>query len=342
MRAVARAPRYDARGCSFRRARSTRARASALRDGETHAAYVRDAAGARAPSELSALLRVLEAQGCELVEPNARRGMHPLVVPLARTGDGATVGLMVGGDGEDARVVRATGGGRYLTLVGRSASEYVHRAIVEEEMMSDEGSTVVAAAAGAVGVSLHNHGAFKTSGKEFDVYVTTQIGKFPSSMEGLVRRHLKRNDAQSALITCDLYKSTFGEWGSSHAFVSDLYGELGRHEEARDAARNALQTPWATIGSEDAIKRMLDVAGWSGKTVMEVKNVLETRRGPSAAAFDGPKSEKQIAREEAEMLLDQVAAGEIDGTTVNQRLAECYMKAGKPTLAKFVMCGSYA
>jgi hypothetical protein len=303
---------------------------------------VREAAGARAPSELAALLRVLEAQGCALVAPNARRGLHPLVVPLARTGGGETIGLMAAteADAEGARVVRASGGGRFLTLVGRSASEYVHRAIVEEEMASDEGRTVVAAAAGAVGVSLHNHGAFKTSGKEFDVYVTTQIGKFPSSMEGLVRRHLKRNDAQSALITCDLYKSTFGEWGSSHAFVSDLYAELGRAEEARDAARNALQTPWATIGSEEAIERMLDVAGWSGKTVAEVKSVLETRRGPSAAAFDGPKSEKQLAREEAELLLDQVAAGEIDGATVNQRLAEFYMKAGKPTLAKFVMCGS--
>ena len=72
----------------------------------------------------------------------------------------------------------------------------------------------------------------------------------------------------------------------------------------------------------------------------EIKEVLETRRGPNAAAFDGPKSEKQLAREEAELLLDQVAAGEIESATVNQRLAECYMKAGNSTLAKFVMCGS--
>jgi hypothetical protein len=191
-----------------------------------------------------------------------------------------------------------------------------------------------------VGVSLHAHGAFKTSGKEFDVYVTTQIGKFPSSMEGLVRRHLKRNDEQSALITCDLYKATFGDWGAPHVFISDLYSKLGRDEEARDAARQALQTPWSTIGGRDAITRMIDVAGWSGKTVAEIKEVLESRRGPSAAAFDGPKSEKQLAREEGELLLDQIAAGEIESSTVNQRLAECYMNAGKPALAKFIMCGA--
>jgi len=40
------------------------------------------------------------------------------------------------------------------------------------------------------------------------------------------------------------------------------------------------------------------------------------------------------------LLLDQLAAGEIEAATVNQRLAECYMNAGKPTLAKFIMCGS--
>lgn len=321
-----------------------------LRDGSAHAAYVRDAANAKAPAELEALVRVLEAQGCALVRPNARRGLHPLVMPLAKTGDGEDetyYGLMMvegtaGGDAAASQampVVRVRGG-VHATLVGKSASEFVHRAIVEEEARSDEKRTVVAAAAGAVGVSLHNHGAFTTSGKEFDVYVTTQIGKFPSSMEGLVKRHLDRGDEQSALITCDLYKSTFGEWGAPHVFISDLYAKLGRDEEARDAARHALQTPWSTIGGAEAIERMIRAAGWEGKNVAEIKEVLESRRGPSAAAFDGPKSERQLAREESELLLDQLAAGEIEAATVNQRLAECYMNAGKPTLAKFIMCGS--
>ena len=103
------------------------------------------------------------------------------------------------------------------------------------------------------------------------MYVTTQIGKFPSSMEGLVKRHLDRGDEQSALITCDLYKSTFGEWGAPHVFISDLYGKLGRDEEARDAARHALQTPWSTIGGSEAIERMIRVAGWQGKTSPRLK-----------------------------------------------------------------------
>ena len=329
------------RSRATRATRGTRGRARATpNDGEAHAAYLRDVAATRAPAELAALARVLDALGCETIAPNARRGIHPLVMPLARTREGGVIGLMVTEDDGEATPVVEVRDGAHATMLAKSARDYVHRAIVEEEAMSDEQTTTVAAAAGAVGVSLHAHGAFKTSGKEFDVYVTTQIGKFPSSMEGLVRRHLKRNDEQSALITCDLYKATFGDWGAPHVFISDLYSKLGRDEEARDAARQALQTPWSTIGGRDAITRMIDVAGWSGKTVAEIKEVLESRRGPSAAAFDGPKSEKQLAREEGELLLDQIAAGEIESSTVNQRLAECYMNAGKPALAKFIMCGA--
>lgn len=316
-----------------------------LASGERHAEYVRDAAGKRAPAELPALLRVLVAQGYALRAPSARSGTHPLVVPLgvkadADDGETVVVGLMMREDeGEDSTPVVAVRDGVHLTLLAKNASQYVHRAIVEEEATSDERETKVAAAAGSVGVSLHNHGAYKTSGKEFDVYVTTQVGKFPSSMEGLVRRHLNRGDEQSALITCDLYKSTFGEWGAPHVFICDLYAKLGRGEEARDAARHALQTPWATIGSADAVTRMIELAGWKGKTVGEIKEVLESRRGPSAAAFDGPKTPEQLAREESELLLDQIVAGEVDVAKVNQRLAECYMNAGKGKLAKFIMCG---
>ena len=108
----------------------------------------------------------------------------------------------------------------------------MHRAIVEEEARSGEEAPRPAPAAGAVGVSLHNHGAFTTSGKEFDVYVTTQIGKFPSSMAGLVKRHLDRSaNSRALMLAGDLYKSTFGEWGAPHVFISSLYGKLGRDEK---------------------------------------------------------------------------------------------------------------
>ena len=41
------------------------------------------------------------------------------------------------------------------------------------------------------------------------MYLTLRVGKFPDTMEALVQRHLDKEDEQSALITCDLYKGTF-------------------------------------------------------------------------------------------------------------------------------------
>lgn len=95
------------------RARALASRA--LRDGDAHAAYVRDAANARAPPELASVLRVLEAQGMTLVEPRARRGIHPLVVPLAvDPAGGVTIGLYV--KGEEELRERGAGRGRGTTL----------------------------------------------------------------------------------------------------------------------------------------------------------------------------------------------------------------------------------
>ena len=84
------------RSRATRATRGTRGRARATpNDGEAHAAYLRDVAATRAPAELAALARVLDALGCETIAPNARRGIHPLVMPLARTREGGVIGLMV-------------------------------------------------------------------------------------------------------------------------------------------------------------------------------------------------------------------------------------------------------
>ena len=65
--------------------------------------------------------------------------------------------------------------------------------------------------------------------------------------------------------------------------------------------------------------------------------VVETRRGPNRNAFDGPKTDEQLAEEEATVLLDKVAAGEMQVTEITQRLAECYSRADRGNLAKLVM-----
>ena len=69
----------------------------------------------------------------------------------------------------------------------------------------------------------------------------------------------------------------------------------------------------------------------------EIKAVVETRRGPNRDAFDGPKTDEQLAAEEATVLLDKGAAGEMRVTEITQRLAECYSKSDRGALAKLVM-----
>ena len=233
------------------------------------------------------------------------------------------------------QVVSVAPDGFSLSLLAKTCRDYVHKAIVEEEA-ADGDSAEVAEAAGAIGASLHEPGAFHTLGKELPVYLTLRVGKFPDVMEQLARRHLDKGDEQSALVTCDLYKATFEGWGRPHWYLSQVYADAGRHEEARDAARFALtDCQWSTAGAP--LEQLLERCGWGGQSVDETKAFIETRRGPAAEQFDGPKSDEQLAAEEAAVLLDKVYAGEMRLGEITQRLAKCYMDSDNGALAKLVM-----
>jgi hypothetical protein len=71
--------------------------------------------------------------------------------------------------------------------------------------------------------------------------------------------------------------------------------------------------------------------------VDEIKAIIDTRRGPNRDAFDGPKTDAQVAEELATCLLDKLAFGELTVKETIQRLAECYSTADKAGLAKLVM-----
>ena len=308
-----------------------------LASGVAYSEYIRDAAGISPPAELGALAAVLQAQGAALCAPNDRSGIHPLCVPLAKRSDDSTVALMISpvqGD-NTVQVVAVAPDGFSLSLLAKTTRDYVHKAIVEEEAFDGE-STAAAEAAGAIGASLHESGAFHTLGKDLPVYLTLRVGKFPDVMERLVQRHLDKGDEQSALITCDLYKGTFEGWGRPHWFLSQVYADAGRHEEARDAARFALtDCQWSTAGAP--LEQLLERCGWGGQTVDETKTFIETRRGPAADKFDGPKSESQLAEEAAAVLLDKVYAEEMKLSEITTALAKCYMDSENGALAKLVM-----
>lgn len=318
-----------------------------LTTGLAHAEYLRSVAAIAPPAELGALVSVLRAQGGTPVAPSARDGLHPLCIPLA-TRESDTVCLKVSQEDGVTLEVVAVSDGVHLSLLARTCAEYVHKAMVQEEaalleddavaMLEDDAARPVASAAGAVGASLYEAGAFATLGKDLPVYLTLRAGKFPAEMEALAQKHLEKQDEMSAFVTCDLYKSTFDKWGRPHWYLSGVYDDLGRAEEARDCARFALtDCEWCTLGNGDDLARCLQRSGWGGKSVDEVKAIIDTRRGPNRDAFDGPRTEAQIAEELALCLLDKLAFRELTVKESIQRLAECYSTAEKASLAKLVM-----
>ena len=323
---------------------------SDLASGALHAEYVRGVAGIAPPPELPALVAVLAAQGAALVPPDRRAGLHPLCVPVATLPDGRVACVKVGGLGDPDALEVVAANGVALDLLARNCREYVHKAIVEEEAAKAEAGEDVSADADSsafpvrvaatdpLASELHDLGAFATLGKELAVYCHLRVGKFPDTIEALVRRHLDKGDEMSAFVTCDVYKSAFSGWAAPHWYLSSVYADLGRDEEARDAARFCItDCEWATLGSMATVAECLTRCGWEGKGVEEVRAIVETRRGPNRDAFDGPKDPKDAALEEAAALLDKAAAGEVGAREITQRLAECYSRADRGNLAKLVM-----
>ena len=316
-----------------------------LTTGLAHAEYLRSVAAITPPAELGALVAVLQAQGGEVVAPSARDGLHPLCIPLA-TREEDTVCLKVSQEDGVTLEVVAVSERVHLSLLARTCAEYVHKAMVQEEAAlleaeadeADDAARPVASAAGAVGASLYESGAFATLGKDLPVYLTLRVGKFPDAMEALTQKHLDKHDEMSAFVTCDLYKSTFGAWGRPHWYLSNVYDDLGRAEEARDCARFALtDCEWSTLGNSDDLDACLRRSGWGDKSVDEIKAIIDTRRGPNRESFDGPRTDAQIAEELALCILDKLAFRELTVKESIQRLAECYSTAEKASLAKLVM-----
>ena len=179
---------------------------------------------------------------------------------------------------------------------------------------------------------MYESGSFATLGKELAVYLT-RVGKFPDTMERLVKRHLDKGDEIAAFVARDLY-GRFRR-GDRRTGISvrctRISGGTRRRATRRDShSRIARGGHFGDVSVEECAAR----SGWAGMSVDEIKAVVETRRGPNRNAFDGPKTDEQLAEEEATVLLDKVAAGEMQVTEITQRLAECYSNSDRPALAK--------
>jgi len=182
----------------------------------------------------------------------------------------------------------------------------------------------VAGAAGAAGREMYTPGELAASSMPDrpEVFILRNVGKFPDDMEAMALRHLRMGVGEgegeplsfdlksanpsatavtSALVTAEWYANdpAFKGWAGPQAFNARMLRDLGRLDEARDAARVALSTAacWDTVGTErGGAAEMATVAGLDaavkakGMGARELRDMLETggeEHKAAAAAMAG-------------------------------------------------------
>lgn len=275
-----------------------------------HAEVLRRA-GAEVPANLAQLLAVVTAEGASPLPPDARDGLHPLVLPIAKAwrgdrDDDRVVGLLLRPSPSSPRaplagplpVVLAGPGG--VRMLAKDAASYVHAAIIREDAspasakISSPEPYPVAGAAGAAGRAMYTRGELAASSMPDrpEVFILRNVGKFPDDMEAMALRHLRgvekegaspsQSAVTSALVTAEWYANdrAFEGWAGPQAFNARMLFAMGRADEARDAARVALSTAacWDTVGTErGGAAEMAALAGLDARMgARELREMLET------------------------------------------------------------------
>ena len=245
-------------------------------------------------------------------------------------------------------IVRMSRGDRSLELLARTPSEYIHRALAEEDFKNtnnnDNSSTSpVASAAGEAGTALYECGSVGRSGlPTLDAYLVRRAGMFPDVCEALATAHITRGDTMSGLITAEWYmrQGHFPEWGRPYEFACGLLKEAGRPEESRDMARIALRTPWWSL--RNGHEGMRQDAGMAAGGADALRAALDEQdEMANGGALQGkfktnPKSDKQKRLDDAAHLMNKAAAGEVSWDEIRGGVAKELAAAGLEEVARFV------
>lgn len=329
---------------------SSGVRADAIQIAE-HAAYISEVAVVPCPKRLPTLLKVLEAQGHSVLSPSDRTGLHPLVVPLStfndKDGGNGVLGLLRWPQPNQHKamqlpLVSMQRNGANLTLLARSVDEYLHRLLAEEDDAAGPGP--ISQAAGEEGQELYQAGAVEAEGfkGKFNQYLIRKVGMFPDVCEALSLGHLSRGDATSAMVASEWYMRNqhFPGWARPYEFASELFKKIGkREEEERDMARYAMRNPWWSLSNFEATRAASALTGDAKQVHWQLSEAATAASTAQVTGFNykEPKTEQELAMDEAQELMDIAAAGEGGGyDTIRQPLAEAFQKAGLADVANFI------
>ncbi|OAY33748.1 protein IN CHLOROPLAST ATPASE BIOGENESIS, chloroplastic isoform X1 [Manihot esculenta] len=301
-----------------------------------HVSFIRDVAAAEPPKHLSHLLRLLKTRGEAIISPEAKQGLIPLVVPLAKNSSDNVISLLrwpTAPPGMEMPVVEVHKHG--VWLLAKTVDQFIHRILVEEDAKkSREGNNNIFHAAADAGASLYTRGDFaKSQISDLDAYLLRKVGLFPDVLERKVIHHLEKGDYVSALVTGEFYtkKEHFPGFARPFVFNAEVLLKVGRKLEAKDAARGALKSPWWTLGCR--YQEVAQIAEWDDEQIEYIKErVTEESRQED---LNKGKDPTQIALDEAAFLLDLAS---LEGTWDDylERIAACYKEAGLPDIARFV------
>jgi len=291
-----------------------------------HADFLSGIAGVPAPARLRAYLALLAGQGSQILAPTERRDLHPLVVPLARDGAGAVVGLLcwpTAPPGFPLPVVRqsAVPALRWtLELLASSVDQALHRELVCRDARGEPVPESWASDPEG-GEPLYRSGDLAASGLPLAVYRLTRVGETFAFFEDLISRHLEGGATMAALVTSDRLLRIAPGWARPMAVRARLLASLGEPEQARDSAAAALADPVWTLGLPFA--EVATIAGWTSVSAEPFRRLAADVRKPPA--------------DRAAHLLDAIAVEGGAWSTERLALADLYRQAGLHSTARMVL-----
>ncbi|WCJ31236.1 Protein IN CHLOROPLAST ATPASE BIOGENESIS chloroplastic [Euphorbia peplus] len=302
-----------------------------------HSNFITEVAAIQPPKHLPHLLRLLKTRGESIVSPGVKRGLIPLVVPLAKNSSGAIIGLLrwpTAPAGMEMPVVEVHKHG--VSLLAKTVDQFIHRILVDEDAkVTSSGKEELFSAVAGAWENLYAKGDFaKSMSSDLDMYLIKKVGLFPDVLERRAMQHFEKGDHVSALITAEFYakKGHFPGFGRPFVFNAEVLLKVGPKLQAKDAARGALKSPWWTLGCR--YQEVARIAEWEDEPVEYIKGKMtDTRRQED---LSNGKDPAQIALDEAAFLLDLAS---VEGTwdeSVDQ-IAACYKEAGLVDVAKFLL-----
>lgn len=277
---------------------------------------------------------------------------HPLCFPLATMGEGSeehVIGLLRWPRAKlstELPVIKCNSRGQ-ITVLAQTAAHYASRLAAELDFSDSPlaPEALILANTGWPYEKQLESGSVKNFGRGLDRYLILRVAPFPDTYQALAQGHLERGDATSALITAEKVCEVFPEYGHLHLWQSSLLSmQPGYGEEARDAARCALEKPFWTLGisSRAQFESLLEVAEIKGGLDAFAAEYAQKSQEAKATKSDDQFTDNASRAMDEAVLAAARRDGPVNWASVRPELAEAYDRAALEDVGRLVRGSSEA